>query len=368
MGPLAGFKIVEIAGIGPGPFCGMLLADMGADIIRIERPGGPDSGIDIPQKFNLLNRGRPSVTVDLKSQRGVEQVLKLCEKADALFEGNRPGVMENLGLGPDQCMGVNPRLVYGRMTGWGQDGPLADTAGHDGNYAAISGAIAAIGPADGPPSVPLNLVADFGGGGVYLAMGLLAALLESQRSGKGQVVDAAMVDGAASLMTVFYGLHAAGIWKDERQSNFLDGAAPFYRPYQTKDGGYVMVCAIEPRFFSVLLERSGAKGIDPATQLDRSAWEAHIAILDEVFASKSKDEWAGVFSGTDGCVTPVLSLEEAPRHPHNKARGTFVEIDGVIQPGPAPRFTRTKSEVGGRSKVDILRNWGIAESDIDDLM
>jgi len=363
MGPLEGFRIVEVAGIGPGPFCGMLLADMGADLIRVERPGGTGAGLDIPDKFNVLNRSRPTVTVDLKTPDGVELILKLCEKADALFEGFRPGVMEQLGLGPDECLAANPRLVYGRVTGWGQDGPLAQSAGHDGNYASIVGAIGAIGDKDGPPVVPLNLVGDYGGGGAYLAIGILAALLEAQRSGKGQVVDAAMVDGAASLMTVFYGLHASGIWQDRRGSNLLDGAAPFYRPYQCNCGGYVFVAAIEPKFFAILLEKTGVTGIDAVEQYDQARWMEHIRIFDGKFASRPRDEWADVFVGTDACVAPVLSLIEAPDHPHNQARKTFVEIEGVIQPAPAPRFSRTPTSAESPSSVDdlapLLDAWGV---------
>ena len=358
MGPLQDFRIIEIAGIGPGPFCGMLLADMGADVVRIDRPGGADTGIGVPARFNLLNRNRTSVGIDLKTDAGVKQVLRLCETADAIFEGNRPGVMEKLGLGPDDCMAVNRRLVYGRMTGWGQDGPLAGFAGHDGNYAAISGALGAIGDKDGPPGVPLNLVADFGGGGTYLAMGILAALLEAQRSGKGQVVDAAMVDGAASLMTLFYGLFAGGLWNDERGSNFLDGAAPFYRPYRTSDGEYIMVCAIEPRFFRVLLEKLGVDEIDPSNQFNQSEWDSHIAVFENVFAAKTRAEWTEVLGGTDACFAPVLSLAEAPNHPHNRARKAFVEVDGIVQPAPAPRFSRTPLEIrsgAGEGDADIER-------------
>ena len=371
MGPLQGIKVIEIAGIGPGPFCGMLLSDMGAEVIRIDRPGGAGFGIGVPRKFNLMNRGRVSITVDLKSEAGTDLVLRLCTNADAIFEGNRPGVMEKLGLGPDECMAANPRLVYGRMTGWGQDGPLASAAGHDGNYAAITGALGAIGQKDGPPGIPLNLVADFGGGGVYLAIGMLAALIEAQRSGKGQVVDAAMVDGAASLMTLFYGLHAAGMWKDERGSNFLDGAAPFYRSYKTSDDKYVIVCALEPRFFAILLQTLQTKEIDPAEQFDETKWRSHIAVFDNIFATKTRAEWTEVFAGTDACFAPVLSLTEAPEHPHIQARQTFVEIDGIKQPAPAPRFSRTPSEIqggAGEAEVDIRRvlsGWGLNVADID---
>lgn len=369
-GPLQGFKIIEIAGIGPGPFCGMLLSDMGADLIRVERPGDHRAGMDIPEKYDVLKRGRPSIEVDLKSPDGVNLVLKLCEKADALFEGFRPGVMEGLGLGPEECLATNAKLVYGRVTGWGQDGPLAQTAGHDGNYASIVGAIGAIGDREGPPVVPLNLIGDYGGGGTYLAIGILAALLESQRSGQGQVVDAAMVDGAASLMSVFYGLHAGGMWQDKRGSNLLDGAAPFYRPYRTSDSKYVFVGAIEPKFFAILLEKTGLPGIDPVEQYDQRKWPEHISAFSEAFAGKTRDQWDELFAGSDGCVAPVLSMSEAPKHAHNVARKTFVDIGGVVQPAPAPRFSRSTTGVLSTSDVDakagILRNWGISESDTPD--
>lgn len=367
MGPLEGFRIVEVAGIGPGPFCGMLLADMGADIIRIDRPGASDAGVSIPDKYNPLIRSRPTIQVDLKSDAGVELVLRLCRQADALFEGFRPGVMEHLGLGPEECRAVNRKLVYGRVTGWGQEGPLAATAGHDGNYAALAGALGAIGESGGPPAVPLNLVGDYGGGGAYLAIGLLAALLDAQRSGEGQVVDAAMVDGAASLMSLFFGLHAGGLWNDERGSNLLDGAAPFYRPYRSSDDEYVMVCAIEGRFFAELIETLGVDSIALEDQHDRSKWPLHIATIAKVFASKTRDEWADLFAATDACVTPVLSLAEAPGHPHNLARGAFVDIDGVGQPAPAPRFSRTPTSARPGCAADlqtVLSNWDIDDADI----
>ena len=373
MGPLEGFRIVEIAGIGPGPFCGMLLADMGADLIRVARPGGGEAGVDIPEKHNVLIRGRPTINVDLKSEDGVELVLRLCKEADALFEGFRPGVMEHLGLGPEQCMAINPKLVYGRVTGWGQDGPLAASAGHDGNYASIVGAIGAIGKRDGAPAVPLNLIGDYGGGGAYLAIGLLAALLEAQRSGKGQVVDAAMVDGVASLMSLFYGLHAGGMWLDRRGSNLLDGGAPFYRPYETSDGEYVFVAAIEPKFFGELLRLAEVSDIDPLTQFDQSTWPAQLDAFTRTFAAKTRDEWTSIFDATDACVAPVLSLAEAPNHPHSRARQAFVDVDGVTQPAPAPRFSRTESELAqtpdadDERKVGILRRWGLTERDIASL-
>jgi alpha-methylacyl-CoA racemase len=367
MGPLQGFRLVEISGIGPGPFCGMLLADMGADIIRICRPGGSEAGVDIPERYNVLNRGRPSIDVDLKSPDGVALVLRLCEKADALFEGFRPGVMEQLGLGPEKCMTVNPGLVYGRVTGWGQDGPLAQSAGHDGNYASIVGAIGAIGERGGPPVVPLNLIGDYGGGGAYLAIGILAALLEAQRSGKGQVVDAAMVDGAASLMSIFYGLHAGGMWQDERGSNLLDGGAPFYRPYKTKDDNYVFVAAIEPKFYAELLQGTGISELDPAAQFDQSTWPTQVDVFSAAFSKQTRDEWAECFSGTDACVAPILSLSEAPDHPHNQARKSFIEVNGVLQPAPSPRFSRTYSEEPAgisereETRADTLRAWDVSE-------
>ncbi len=372
MGPLTGFKVVEIAGIGPGQFCGMLLADMGAQLIRIDRKADTDLGM--PAKFNLMNRSRPAIGVDLKSQSGVDLVLKLCEDADALFEGSRPGVMERLGLGPEDCMARNEKLVYGRMTGWGQAGPLANAVGHDGNYASLAGVIGAIGDKDGPPSIPLNLTADFGGGGAYLAMGILAALLEAGRSGKGQVVDAAMVDGAASLMTMFYGLHAAGYWKEQRGSNILDGGAPFYRAYRTSDDEYIIVCALEQRFFKALLESLDIDDIDLAEQHDQRKWPAQIEQFESVFASKTRDEWCDLLQGTDACFAPVLSLSEAPQHKHNLASDTFVDVDDITQPAPAPRFSRTASGISqapAATSSDIraaLNDWGLSESDIDILV
>ena len=374
MGPLKGIKVVEIAGIGPGQFCGMLLADMGAQLIRVERKDDADLDIGRPQKFNLMNRSRPAIGVDLKSEAGVQLVLRLCDDANALFEGFRPGVMERLGLGPDDCMARNARLVYGRMTGWGQSGPLADAVGHDGNYASLAGVIATIGERDGPPSIPLNLTADFGGGGAYLALGLLAALLETGRSGNGQVVDAAMVDGAASLMTMFYGLHAGGFWQDQRGSNILDGAAPFYRAYRTSDEQYVIVCAIERRFFKALIELLGIDDIDLKEQHDKSIWPQQIERFETIFAGKTRDEWCALLEGTDACFAPVLTLTEAPNHAHNIARGTFVDVEGVIQPAPAPRFSRTASEISQAPDGTVadmravLKDWGLPASDIDNLV
>ena len=370
MGPLNDLKIIEVGGIGPSQFCGMLLADMGADILRVERPDSPDPGIGIPTRFNLMNRSRRPIAIDIKSPQGKDLLLRLCEEADAIFEGFRPGVMERLGLGPDDCMARNERLVYGRMTGWGQDGPLADAVGHDANYIALSGALNSIGHADRPPPLPLNLVGDFGGGGIYLAMGMLAALLETTRSGKGQVVDAAMVDGAASMVTMFYGLLAGGLWQDSRERNFLDGGAPFANTYETSDGKYVAVCAIEPRFYRALLEGLAIDEIESAAQYDFANWPEHKKIFAEKFCSKTRDEWNDLLSGTDACFSPVLSLTEAPKHPHNEARGTFTTIDGVSQPAPAPRFSRTQSEIRsapkepGKDARKTLADWGLGDTEI----
>ena len=370
MGPLEGFKIVEIAGIGPGQFCGMLLADMGAQVIRICRPAGADNDLGIERRYNLMNRGRQSVVADLKTPRGVELVLRLCEDADALFEGFRPGVMEKLGLGPEDCMARNRRLIYGRMTGWGQDGPLANAVGHDTNYIALSGALHCLGDRDRPPPVPLNLIGDGGGGGLYLVVGILAALLEAQKSGEGQVIDAAMVDGAASMLTMFYGMMAGGTWNDQRQSNFLDGAAPFAKVYPTRDEKFIAVCAIEPHFFAALLEGLGIDDIDAAEQWDTQQWPKYESLIAAALRARTRDEWDAIMGGTEACAAPVLSLREAPRHAHNVARGTFVSVDGIEQPGPAPRFSRTPSEVRhgpdrpGANQRSVLSAWGLSQEEI----
>ena len=370
MGPLQGFKIVEIAGIGPGQYCGMLLADMGAQLIRIDRPDQGDLGIPMPAKFNLMNRSRPTIAVDLKTKEGLELVLRLCEDADAIFEGFRPGASEKLGLGPNACMARNERLVYGRMTGFGQSGPLADSAGHDPNYIALAGALHGIGDKDRPPPVPLNLIGDLGGGGVFLAMGMLAALLEASKSGRGQVVDAAMVDGAASMMTLFYGLMAGGMWRDERQSNLLDGHAPFVKNYETSDGKYIAVCAIEQRFFKALIVALDLSDIAVADQYRQEQWPEHEAILAATFKTKTRDEWSDILEGTDACAAPILSMSEAPKHVHNEARKTFVNVDGIRQPAPAPRFSRTKSTIQqppsepGSEDHQALSNWGISDAEI----
>jgi len=366
MGPLEGIRVVEFAGIGPGPFCAMLLSDMGAEIVRIDRKGGRE-----PHKAEIGMRGRRAVALDLKKPEAVEAALKLIARADALIEGFRPGVMERLGLGPEICLARNPLLVYGRMTGWGQTGPLAEAAGHDINYIALSGALHGIGHKNGKPVPPLNLVGDFGGGALYLAFGLVCGLLEAKKSGKGQVVDAAMTDGAASLMAMFYGMHAMGMWRDERGRNLLDSGAHFYDTYETKDGKYVALGSIEPQFYKELLEKTGIADPAFAAQMDRDAWPALKEKLAAVIQTKTRDEWDAIMLGSDVCYAPVLSLAEAPRHPHNAARRTFVEIAGVVQPAPAPRFSRTAPEVQGPPQPAdndaALSAWGFAASDIDAL-
>ena len=346
-GPLSGLKVVEFAGIGPGPFCGMLLSDLGADVVRIDRVGGRGGA-----KTDITSRGRRSVALDLKSPAAVEACLQLMERADAAFEGFRPGVMERLGLGPEVALKRNPSLVYGRMTGWGQFGPYSQAAGHDINYIAISGALGAIGPAE-RPAPPLNLVGDFGGGALYLAFGLLAAVIHARQSGQGQVVDCAMTDGAASLMAMFYGMKASGVWSDQRHSNLLDGGAQFYDAYECADGKFISLGSIEPQFYALLLEKTGIK--DPAfqAQMNRAEWPALKAKLGAVIRTKTRDEWCAIMDGTDVCFAPVLSLEEAPRHPHNAARATFIEVEGVTQPAPAPRFSRTPSAARDPAAAEI---------------
>jgi alpha-methylacyl-CoA racemase len=370
MGPLAGVRIVEFAGIGPGPMCAMLLADLGADIVRIDR-------IDpAPVKFrtNILNRNRPSISLDLKHPDGKEAALRLVETADALFEGFRPGVMERLGLGPDVCLERNPKVVYGRMTGWGQEGPLAMAAGHDINYIALTGALHSIGPKDGPPSPPLNVIGDFGGGALYLALGLVSAILNARHTGKGQVLDVAMVDGAASLITAAYGLRSLGLFKDQRGTNSLDGGAHYYGAYETKDGKYVSLASIEPQFYAELLQRLGLKKEDLPEQLDREQWPAMRTRLEAIFRQKTRDEWCKVLEGTDVCFAPVLTLGEAPSHPHNKQRKAFIELDGVVQPAPAPRFSGTPLEIRsgppapGANTRDALAAWGFSKQEIATLL
>ncbi|MFN8544532.1 MAG: CaiB/BaiF CoA-transferase family protein [Candidatus Binatia bacterium] len=370
MGPLAGYRVLEFAGIGPGPFCAMLLADLGAEVLRIDRPSDASLGIPKPTRYDLLNRGRRSIAVDLKRPEGVQAVLRLVEKADASIEGFRPGVMERLGLGPDACLARNPRLVYGRMTGWGQDGPLAPAAGHDWNYIAITGALHAIGRAGDRPVPPLNLVGDFGGGALYLALGIVAGILEAQRSGKGQVVDAAIVDGTASLLMLFFGLRAAGLWTDARGANVLDTGAHFGEVYETKDGKYVTVLALEPKFYAELLRRIGLGDAELPHQHDLGAWPAMKERFATIFRTKTRDEWCAILEGTDACFAPVLTMAEAPQHAHNVARKTFIEIDGVVQPAPAPRFSRTPGAVQrppatpGQHTDEALRDWGLGPDEI----
>ncbi|HCT78622.1 MAG TPA: carnitine dehydratase [Micromonosporaceae bacterium] len=358
-GPLHGLKVVELAGIGPGPFCAMFLADLGADVVRIDRPSGGIAAVEY--KLDLLNRGKRSVALDLKTE--VETALQLIEKADVLIEGFRPGVAERLGLGPSVCLERNPRLVYGRMTGWGQTGPRAHTAGHDITYIALAGALHTIGSADGPPVVPLNLLGDFGGGAMYLAAGILAALWETKSSGRGQVVDAAIVDGVAHLLTLQWSMLGGGAWRDERGVNLLDGGAPFYGVYETADGQHMAVGPLEPQFFQEMMSR-----LDLADEVndyfDRERWGHLRHRIAAAFLSGTQKEWSDKFADSDGCVAPVLSMREAATDPHLSARGTYVEKDGVTQPAPAPRFSRTPSELGPKppdpgehSVEDVLADW-----------
>ena len=361
-GPLTGVKVVEFEGIGPGPFCGLLLSDLGADVIRIDGPRSRSGG----GAKDVTGRGRRSISLDLKNPDDVETCLKLLEKADALIEGYRPGVLEKLGLGPDVVLARNPRLVFGRMTGWGQFGPLAKAAGHDLNYIALTGALWATGRAGEPPAPPLNLIGDYGGGALYLAFGLLAGVIHARTTGEGQVVDVAMTDGAASLTSMFWGMRAAGIWQDRRDGNLLDGGAHFYDCYETADGKWVSIGSIEPQFYMLLLEKAGLTG-DPAfhAQMDRASWPALSDKLAAVFKTKTRAEWDALMEGTDVCYAPVLDWHEAAQHPHNQARKTFVEVDGVVQPAPAPRFSKTPGAIRsvapkpGQHGDDIRSQWQI---------
>jgi alpha-methylacyl-CoA racemase len=370
MGPLAGVRVIEMAGIGPAPFCGMLLADMGAEVVRIDRLTPSDLGIETPVRFDLFNRNKQSAAVDLKTRDGVALVLRLVERADILIEGFRPGVMEKLGLGPDPCLAVNPRIVFGRMTGWGQDGPLAQAAGHDLNYISLTGALAAIGRKGEAPVVPLNLIGDFGGGALYLAMGILAAVIEARKSGKGQVVDAAIVDGTANLMTMFHSFLQMGAWNTQRGVNIIDGGAPFYDVYETKDGKYVSIAAVEKKFYDELIERLGLAGESLPRQHDRKRWLELKARFTETFKSRTRDEWCDLLEGSDACFAPVLDLVECRSHPHIAARGIHQDIDGVINPAPAPRFSRTPGGIArpastaGAETFDILDRWGLAREEI----
>jgi alpha-methylacyl-CoA racemase len=370
-GPLTGLRVVELAGLGPAPYACMLLAELGADVVRVDRPGG--GSLLVPAEKDALNRSRPSVAVDLKSPQGREVLLRLLDGADVLVEGLRPGVLERLGVGPDEALARNPRLVYARMTGWGQDGPLARRAGHDINYLGLTGALHAIGTAE-KPVAPLNIGADFGGGSMFLLVGILAALFERGTSGRGQVVDAAMVDGASSLVTMIYGMLGAGLWQDRRAENLLDGGAPFYDTYTCADGRHVAVGALEPQFYAAFVEGLGLTGALPGEQYDVAHWPEHRRLFTEAFATRPRDEWAAAFAGTDACVTPVLGLREAPRHPHLAARGTFVEQDGGPQPGPAPRFSRTPGAVRGGPRHpgadtrEVLRDWGFSTDEVEALL
>ncbi len=341
MGALPGITVIELEGIGPAPMAAMLLADMGATVLRIQRRDPVEQGIQRERRFNLLLRNRTSIELDLKRPESVALVLDLVENADALIEGFRPGVMERLGLGPDACLARNPRLVYGRVTGWGQDGPLAQSAGHDINYLAVTGALHAIGRQGQPPTPPLALLGDFAGGGLYLALGMLAALIERTRSGLGQVVDAAMVDGVASLSTAFFGLAAAGLWQSERGVNLIDSGAPFYDVYACRDGRFVSVGPLEPKFFTQLLALLELPKELAAWQPDRTRWPALRDRLAQAFAARTRDDWTARLAGTDACFAPVLSFDESPSHAHLRARGTFVEVDGIAQPAPAPRLSRS---------------------------
>ena len=366
-GPLSGLKVVEFAGIGPGPFCGMLLSDLGADVVRIDRKGGGRGS-----KFDVTARGRRSVALDLKTPEAIEACLKLLESADALIEGFRPGVMERLGLGPEVALKRNPKLVFGRMTGWGQFGPYARAAGHDMNYIAITGALNAIGTVD-KPVPPLNLVGDFGGGALYLAFGLMAGVISARATGKGQVVDCAMSDGAASLMAMFYGMKGSGGWSNDRRANLLDGGAHFYDTYQCTDGLWISIGSIEPQFYALLLEKTGINDPEFKHQMSREHWPALREKLATVIRTKTRDEWCAIMDATDVCFAPVLTLDEAPNHPHNLARQTFVTVEGVPQPAPAPRFSETPGAIQspppalGAHNESALADWGFSAAEIASL-
>jgi crotonobetainyl-CoA:carnitine CoA-transferase CaiB-like acyl-CoA transferase len=371
MGPLAGKKIIEIAGLGPGPVCGMLLADMGAEVIVIDRRATSNPSALALANAAIMNRGKKSIALDLKTEGGKDVALRLLENANGLIEGFRPGVMERLGLGPDDCIEANPRLVYGRMTGWGQAGPLSQVAGHDLNYVALSGALWYGGRSNSPPIVPPTLVGDMGGGAMLLAIGMLAAMMSAQETGKGQVVDAAMVDGSALSTTLLYALFQSGNWTLNRQDNFLDGAAYWYDTYECADGKYVSIGSIEPEFHALLLEKLGLEG-DPefAQQYKKDRWPELKARFVDIFKTKTRDEWCALMEGSDVCFAPVLDFAEAPLHPHNLARGVFTKVDGVTQPAPAPRFSETPSEIGsappesGQHTAEILAAAGYSEEEL----
>ncbi|OQR28427.1 carnitine dehydratase [Pseudomonas sp. T] len=368
-GPLTGLKVIEMVGLGPAPFCAMLLADMGAEVIRVQRPG---QALGERARFEVLGRGRRAVALDLRQSEGVETLLQLVEGADALIEGFRPGVMERLGLGPEQCLQRNPKLVFGRMTGWGQSGPLAQAAGHDINYIALAGALHAIGRPGEKPVVPHNYIGDFGGGGMLLGFGVLCALLEAQRSGKGQVVDAAMTDGTALLSAMMYGFRAGGRLSDERGANLLDGGAHFYDTYACADGRFIALGAIEPQFYAELLQRCGIDDPQFQQQMDPRQWPQLKAKLTSLFLQRSRAQWCELLEGSDACFAPVLDWAEAAQHPHNRERGTYLELDGVLQPAPAPRFSRTPAATptqpaGEPQSEAVLRDWGLSDERIADL-
>ena len=382
MGPLSGIKIIEVAGIGPGPFAAMMLSDMGADVIRVDRAANAMGGDPANPPSDILNRGRRSIAIDLKSPQGMGVLMDLVAQADGLIEGFRPGVAERLGFGPEACAERNPKLVFGRMTGWGQDGPYAPTAGHDINYIALAGVLAHLGRAGEKPTPPINLVGDFGGGGMLLAFGMVCALLEAQRSGSGQVVDAAMVDGSATLMTMMWAFSAMGIWSEEKGTNMLDTGAPFYDTFECSDGEYVSIGSIEPQFYAQLLELTGLektfsdRGESLPHQMDKVQWPVLKERLSEIFLAKTRDEWCEVMEGTDVCFAPVLTMSEATQHPHNIARGTFVDVAGIVQPGPSPRFSRTEAMIqrppafAGQHTFEVLEQWlgltGDAASELRD--
>ncbi len=372
-GPLDGFRILEFGGIGPAPFAGALLADLGADVVRIDRVPRPGAAPDPPPRFDFYNRNKRSVALDLKQPKAMHATMKLIERADALLEGYRPGVMERLGLGPDVCLEANPRLVYARMTGWGQDGPLAQEAGHDINYLALSGALHCIGEAGRPPSPPLNLVADLGGGALYLAVGVLAALIAARASGRGQTIDVAMLDGVTCLMSAFQAFRQQGAWTHSRADNIVDGGAPFYRTYETKDGRYVAVGAIEPQFYAALLQAMGLADESLPDQNDRSKWPLVRERFAAMFRTRTRDEWVEAAAGRDACLAPVLDIEEAAQHPQALTRRTYAHFDGVRHPNPAPRFGRTPASLrrpapsAGQHSREVLREWGVSDAEIASL-
>ncbi|MEN9419667.1 MAG: hypothetical protein RI988_3288 [Pseudomonadota bacterium] len=374
MGPLEGVRVIEMAGIGPGPFCAMLLADMGADVLRVDRADAVGAKGERDPRLEPLNRGRRSVALDLKRPSAIQALRRMVSRADVLIEGFRPGVMERMGLGPEACLADNPRLVYGRMTGWGQEGPLAQAAGHDINYIAITGALHAIGRAGGAPVPPLNLVGDFGGGSLYLAFGIVCALLESRRSGQGQVVDAAICDGASSLATFLHGAFARGAWTHERGRNLLDGGRPWYDSYETSDGHYVCIGPIEERFYRQFLEKVGLASEALPAQNEPEGWPVLRERFAALFRTRTRQAWCELLEGTDACFAPVLSIEEARAHPHNAARQAFIEVDGLTQPAPAPRFGRTRPEVvrgaarAGADTREALGDWGLDEAQVAALL